>query len=392
MKVIVVGAGPSGLILAVLLQKRGITTQVLEAADQLDAQPRACHYSGPGKYELRRAGVLDKIQAEGFAPSGLTWRYKDGRAAVSMEQKSVPESSNNRMVVLPLGRVCEILYEEAISCGVEVLFKHRMLPEIGQTEEKAWADISVDGEVKRMEADYIVGCDGGNSQIRRSLFGDLGFPGWTWNQQLIASNAYFPFENFGYDDCNFIVHPTDWYMAAKITSDGLWRVTYGDIPGLTKEEYLQRLPMRYKQMLPGAPEPSEFKIENIGPYKMHQRLAESLRVGRFLLAADAAHLCNPFGGLGLVGGIADVGCLCDALDGLNKGLTDDSVLDEYSRIRREKYQTIVDPISTANFKRLWENEPEQVFAEDEFFQLIEKANKDEKLMDQLREACLLSIF
>jgi 2-polyprenyl-6-methoxyphenol hydroxylase-like FAD-dependent oxidoreductase len=82
-------------------------------------------------------------------------------------------------------------------------------------------------------------------------------------------------------------------MAAKITNDGLWRVTYGDIPGLAKEEYEKRLPMRYKQMLPGAPEPSEYRIENIGPYKMHQRLAKKLRVGRFLLAADAAHLCNP---------------------------------------------------------------------------------------------------
>jgi hypothetical protein len=94
------------------------------------------------------------------------------------------------------------------------------------------------------------------------------------------------------------------------------------------------------------------------------------------------------GGLGLVGGIADVGCLCDALDGMNKGLTDDSILDEYSRIRREKYETIVDPMSTANFKRLWEKEPEDTFAEDEFFKLIEKANKDENLMNQLREVCL----
>ncbi|SCO31867.1 related to monooxygenase [Fusarium fujikuroi] len=386
--VIIVGAGPSGLILSILLQKRGITSQILEVAEQLDAQPRACHYGGPGKYELERAGVLDKIQAEGFHPGGVTWRYKDGRAVVGIDQKSIPKSSVHRMVVLPLGRVCEILYDEAISAGVGVLFKHRVLPQIGQTDDKAWVDVDADGDVKRFEADYIVGCDGGNSQIRRSLFGDLEFPGWTWNQQIIASNAYYPFEKFGYDDSNFIVHPTDWYMAAKITNDGLWRVTYGDIPGLTKEDYEKRLPMRYKQMLPGTPEPSEYKIENIGPYKMHQRLAKKLRVGRFLLAADAAHLCNPFGGLGLVGGIADVGCLCDALDGLNKGLTDDSILDEYSRVRREKYENIVDPMSTANFKRLWEKEPEETFAKDEFFKRIEKANKDENLMNQLREASM----
>ena len=82
-------------------------------------------------------------------------------------------------------------------------------------------------------------------------------------------------------------------MAAKITKDGMWRVTYGDIPGLSKDEYAKRLPMRYAQILPGRLKPEDYKVTNVGPYKMHQRLASKLRVGRILLAADAAHLCNP---------------------------------------------------------------------------------------------------
>lgn len=82
-------------------------------------------------------------------------------------------------------------------------------------------------------------------------------------------------------------------MAAKISNDGLWRVTYGDVPNLTKEEYIERIPAKFKHMLPGAPTPDQFKVTNVGPYKMHQRLAKEMRVGRFLLAGDAAHLCNP---------------------------------------------------------------------------------------------------
>lgn len=82
-------------------------------------------------------------------------------------------------------------------------------------------------------------------------------------------------------------------MAAKITPDGLWRVTYGDTWGLSTEEYLERQPMRYEQLLPGNPKPGEYKLVNASPYKLHQRCASSFRVGRFLLAADAAHLCNP---------------------------------------------------------------------------------------------------
>ena len=82
-------------------------------------------------------------------------------------------------------------------------------------------------------------------------------------------------------------------MAAKITKDGLWRITYGEIPGLTREQYLERQPWKFEQMLPGHPKPSDYRMVNFSPYKVHQRLAPKMAVGRFLLAADAAHLCNP---------------------------------------------------------------------------------------------------
>lgn len=82
-------------------------------------------------------------------------------------------------------------------------------------------------------------------------------------------------------------------MAAKISNDGLWRVTYGESTGLTNEQLRERQPQKFKEMLPGHPDPSEYRLVNFSPYKIHQRLAKSMRVGRFLLAADAAHLCNP---------------------------------------------------------------------------------------------------
>ncbi|KAM5370221.1 hypothetical protein ACJZ2D_008624 [Fusarium nematophilum] len=387
MKVIIVGAGPCGLLLALLLRQQGIRVQVLEASDKLDDQPRACHYSAPAKFELSRAGVLEKIAAEGFHAADVAWRRKDGSVIVQMDHSSEPPSSLHRIVVLNLGRVIQILYDQAVAQdGIEVLMEYKVTGAIGQSNDQAWVDVVIPtGETKRFEADYIIGCDGANSQVRRALFGDLEFPGWSWDEQIIATNVYYPFEKFGYGDASFIVDQNDWYMAAKISKDGMWRVTYGDTPGLTKDEYEKRLPMRYKEMLPGAPDPGDYTVTNVGPYKMHQRLAKSLRVGRFLLAGDAGHLCNPFGGLGLTGGIADVGCLADALSGIYSGRADDSILDEYSRIRSEKYRTIVDPMSTANFKRLWAKDPETTIAEDEFFQLVRKAAEDEGLKKELRE-------
>jgi 2-polyprenyl-6-methoxyphenol hydroxylase-like FAD-dependent oxidoreductase len=74
-------------------------------------------------------------------------------------------------------------------------------------------------------------------------------------------------------------------------------------------------------------------LVSISPYKIHQRRANRFREGRFLLAGDSAHICNPFGGLGLTSGIVDAGNLSDALIGVILGLADESILDKYSEIR-----------------------------------------------------------
>jgi 2-polyprenyl-6-methoxyphenol hydroxylase-like FAD-dependent oxidoreductase len=73
----------------------------------------------------------------------------------------------------------------------------------------------------------------------------------------------------------------------------MWRVSYGELNNLTNDELLARQPAKFKAFLPGHPDPDKYKIANISPYKIHQRLAKKMRVGKFLLAADAAHLCNP---------------------------------------------------------------------------------------------------
>ena len=82
-------------------------------------------------------------------------------------------------------------------------------------------------------------------------------------------------------------------MAAKITHDVVWRVTYGDDVNLSREGIVKRQPARFEKILPGHPKPDEYKLVSISPYKLQQRCAPSFRVGRILLVADAAHLCNP---------------------------------------------------------------------------------------------------
>lgn len=150
--------------------------------------------------------------------------------------------------------------------------------------------------------------------------------------------------------------------------------------------------MKYEVMLPGHPKPGEYKLTNCMPYKIHQRCAEKFRVGRFLIAADAAHLCNPFGGLGLTGGMVDTGNLADCLIGMEKGLTDDSILTKWDEVRREKWHNVINPTSSANLKRLNSVDPEIAVERDEFFALLKKAETDPSLLKPIGEVQLFRRF
>ncbi|KAJ5308850.1 hypothetical protein N7508_004229 [Penicillium antarcticum] len=381
-KVIVVGAGPSGLILSLLLAKKGITVELLDAGAELDKQPRAAHYASAATYELERAGVLDDLKERGFSPKGFAFRKFDTSFIAGINHASLPEDYPYKMQILPLDQLGQLLYEHIQrQPKATVKWTHRVL-KIGQDQGKAWVDIETPSGTHRSTADYVVGCDGASSTIRRELFGPE-YPGETLNAQIIATNVYYNFDRYNYWDSNFIVHPTKYYMAARITKDGLYRVTYGDVPGLSREEYIARQPARYEEILPGSPKPGDYRITNISPYKLQQRCAPSFRDGRVLLAADAAHLCNPFGGLGLTGGIADVGNLFDALVGIHDGLADDSILDKYSEVRMRIWREIIDPMSRENFRRLWDQDPEKALENDRFFQICKKSETNEALSREL---------
>jgi 2-polyprenyl-6-methoxyphenol hydroxylase-like FAD-dependent oxidoreductase len=166
-------------------------------------------------------------------------------------------------------------------------------------------------------------------------------------------------------------------MAAIITKDGMWRVSYGEDPNLSMEEVLKNQPAKYERMLPGNPKPGDYKLTNVGPYRIHQRCAESFRVGRITLAADAAHLVNPFGGMGLTGGIVDVGGLAECLIGIYKGVADNDILDKYSEKRMEKWRDYINPISSDNFLRVSATDPENPFETDKFLAFCKQMEEDE---------------
>ncbi len=190
---IIVGAGPSGLLLALLLSKHGIGVQILEAAAQLDQQPRAAHYGSPAIPEFERAGIADAIRAQGMVLDTLCWRRPDDHTLMAgFDAGRVLRDVGGvdlRTHCLALQELDALMLGEVVGkYGGTVEWEHKVV-NVGQDETGAWCEVEVPGrERKVVKGDYVVGCDGANSIVRRSLFGDE-FPGHTWDAQIIATNV-----------------------------------------------------------------------------------------------------------------------------------------------------------------------------------------------------------
>ena len=185
---IIVGSGPSGLLLGLMLAKKGVCVNILEAAGELDDSPRAAYYGPPAAYELRRAGVIDDVRKEGFDPVKTCWRKLDGTYLAGFEN-SINFDDPDRLACLPLAQLDRLLYRHAIEQpSLKVSFNHKVV-DIGQDQDKAWVDVETPEGNKRLEASYIVGCDGASSIVRRRLYGDWEYPGYTWDEQIVATNV-----------------------------------------------------------------------------------------------------------------------------------------------------------------------------------------------------------
>lgn len=121
-------------------------------------------------------------------PAGVTWRKLDGSPIVTLDAGTVANDPD-RMVCLPLDQLGEIIRKHLLKQkNVKILFDHKVT-DIGQDDKRAWVIAETPNGTDKLTADYIVGCDGANSQIRRSLFGDLVFPGKSFDEQIVATNV-----------------------------------------------------------------------------------------------------------------------------------------------------------------------------------------------------------
>jgi 3-(3-hydroxy-phenyl)propionate hydroxylase/6-hydroxy-3-succinoylpyridine 3-monooxygenase len=225
---------------------------------------------------------------------------------------------------------------------------------VRQDAEGVCVTAEVKGAAREFRSAWLVGADGARSAVRESI--GLKLDGFTWPDRFVATNVVYDFSELGYRDASLQIDPDFGAIVAMIDKKrNLWRCTYREAGDLPESGIPGRMEQWFRKMLP--PQRPQYELLHFSPYRMHQRAVDRMRVGRVLVAGDAAHLTNPTGGLGLTSGLFDLYVLYEALAAVIRREADDSVLDTWSAERLKAFTEIASPAAT-RLKRLLFDTPD----------------------------------
>ena len=351
--VIVVGAGPVGLLTALALARQDVAVLVLEAEPGLTMDLRAGTYHPPSLEMMAPYGITEIMHRTAIPVP--RWQIRDRQEGVIVEwDVSLIKDLTPYPYRLHLEqhRLTPIIYSKLQECGnAEVRFGHE-LTGFTQTPDRVTATARTPGGVETFEADWLVGADGGRSTVRKSM--GVSFEGYTWPERFVVGSTEYDFAPHGYTLNAYVADPEEWTAMFKMPGDGppgLWRVIW-PIPAEEDEAVALSDGSIELHMQRFHAKPGRYPVKYRGIYKVHQRVAGDFRSGRALLAGDAAHLNNPIGAFGLNGGIHDAINLAEKLATVCRGEADASLLDLYVRQRRTVNLEYVQEFSIRNLRRL----------------------------------------
>lgn len=381
-KVLVVGAGPTGVLTAFGLAKAGAEVTVIDAEPDVVASPRATVYLPSTLKVLDELGLLPEMLRLAHTGYELNVRFKltgrIGRLDHRLVSDLTPYAYTLHLGQHDLARLVLRHFAQLPATQIQWNTAFESLQQKGDTVS---VHLRTAQGSKDVDFDWVVGADGARSAVRHAM--GVTFDGFTWPETFMATNVHYDFESCGYAYSNMVADAADWCVVARLdTQPHYWRVSYGERSELTEEQRLQRIPERYQHFMPeGLP----WQLERANSYRVHQRSASAYRVGRVLLAGDAAHATNPIGGMGLTSGIQDASMLISCLSARFCGDAADDILDWYAYERRRCFLEVVNP-SAIEFKRRAQEADLARRQEDE-------ANFFAMLADrEMTRAALMSIF
>lgn len=336
--VLIAGGGPTGVTLAVLLARRGVSVIVAEKEADIYPLPRAAHIDHEGMRILQEAGVAeavmktarranryDFLNARGeillrFEGSGQTG--PGGWPAANMiHQPSVEAELRKALAALPSAE----------------LHSRWELTSFSDDGAGVTATIATPDGERTVRARYLVGADGARSPVREMSgieFDDLNFEEpWLVVDVLVDDYSKLPTDNL--QICN-PERPT----TCVLMGEGRHRWEFMIKPGETAEQvsddaFIENLlePWNVK----GA-----VRLERKAVYTFRARIAAEWRKGRVLLAGDAAHQTPPFAGQGMCSGLRDAANLAWKLAAVTEGEADESLLDTYQPERAPNLRATID--------------------------------------------------
>jgi len=352
-KVIVAGAGPVGLLTALALAKRDVSVLVLESEPGLTLDLRAGTYHPPSLEMMAPYGITDEMHKTAIKVP--RWQIRDKREGVIVEwDLSVLKDVTAYPYRLHLEqhRLTPIIRAKLAQFpNAEVRFSHEVT-DFSQSADSVKVTARTADGLERLEAQWLVGADGGRSTVRKSMA--VGFEGYTWPERFLVASTGYDYEPHGYTLNAYVADPEHWNAMFKMPGDGppgLWRVLFPvkpeeDEEAALSDENVERLMQSFQ------PKAGTYPIRYKSMYRVHQRVASNFRAGRALLVGDAAHLNNPIGAFGLNGGLHDAVNLADKLARVCHGEGDTGLLDLYVRQRRTVNLEYVQEYSVRNLKRL----------------------------------------
>lgn len=309
-QVAIIGGGPSGLLLAQLLHRRGIESVVLErkTKDYVLGRIRAGVLEQGLVKLMEEAGCADRLHAEGIIHNGVSISYGD-----EMFRVDFAEHTGTPVIVYGQTEVTRDLYNAREKCNGKIEFSVEDVVIHRANSDAPYVSYMVDGQSRRLDCDFIAGCDGFHGVSRQTIpkdvrrefekiypFGWLGILSETppVSHELIYANSPHGFalcsmrnEKLSryYIQCSLTDKPEDW------SDDAFW------------QELKRRIPADQAQSLVTGP-----SIEkSIAPLRSF--VTEPMRWGRLFLCGDAAHIVPPTGAKGLNTAASDVSYLYNAL-------------------------------------------------------------------------------
>jgi 2-polyprenyl-6-methoxyphenol hydroxylase-like FAD-dependent oxidoreductase len=335
---IVIGAGPTGAVLAALLGQLGHHVLVLERDAEIYPLPRAVHADHEIMRVLQSLGVVDALAPH--MSSVDTYCFQNAAGDVLLEirgggQLAVSGFVSSTMFLQP---ELEAVLRRRLTEMPSVHARLGALVRDLEIDEDVTVTFEQDGVLERARGRYVVGCDGASSFVRRWLavaVEDLGFDEpWVVVDTQVKGTLSLP-ASTAYQFCD-PRRPT----TCVPSGPGRRRWEFMLLPGETREE-MGRWENVWPLLEPWGGEETLEPVR-LAVYRFHALMVETWREGRVLLAGDAAHQTPPFMGQGLCSGVRDAANLAWKLDLILAGHASERLLDSYQLERAPHFRHVVD--------------------------------------------------